>query len=1135
MTNFHQGSVNPDEFHYHIGGGGVPADSPAYVRRSADDELYRLLQSGEYCYVLNARQMGKSSLRLQTMARLQAEGVVCGAMDFSVAGATAAEWYFWIVDRLATELKLDDEACADWWEQHRRLPLAARLVRFLQTVVLAQIPGRIVIFLDEIDTTRSLDFSDDFFAALRECYERRPTEQEFRRLAFVLLGVSTPSDLMMDKVRSPFNIGRAIDLQGFQFEEAQSLLAGLVGVLDAPGALRSILAWTGGQPFLTQKVCHLVREWGSQGEEEASSASRFQTPTELVDYVVQTYVIDNWEMQDEPQHLRTIRDRILQPDESRRGALLGLSQQVLREETIAAADTWEQAELRLSGLVVKRGGVLQVYNPIYAAVFGDGWCDRRLGELRPYGEALRAWEKSGDESWLLTGEALAEAKIWRADKNLALSDVSFLDASQALDQRQMEQKLKVKEDANQILQAATVEAEGKLAVAEETAAQKIAVAAKKANRRNLVSLIGAGAALVAAVTFGAAAYQINQSATKAQNGLSEATAKLDTATRDKERAVALADTKLAEAQQKTVQAQQQYQKAQAQTKAAKAQATQAAQQAQAAQQQFAAAQQQVAQANVTLAQVNQEKQVATEAKAQAEQAQMVATEQRDIVKRGTELERKGTALLRLPDDNYYNSYTTLAEALKLGQEMRALLQRENISKSLSNYPAVLPLLALRLKVNTITQQDRNRRFSTSVINGKQTITLYDLTGKQFAKLKGSKLKLDHDSKQILTNDEGNTYLYDLMGKEIAQLHGENARFSPDGKKVIISVETSSRILPPYFTNLYDFTNVNSDWFNITLPYIILGDNARFSSDSNKVISMDKVGTIRISNLLGKIIFERPGTIPSPRICASRISDNLRINSISVSPDTPAIYLCNLDLLEQKLADFTNNPYPTFISDDGHRIVIGSDVGKIQLHDLMNNKSIEFQGDYGRFSPDRTQILTMSDDSNTLRRYSLTGEKLAEFSEKSKIIFPIFSPNGKTILSTVLTEDADISRLYDLTGQPIRDFPGIVPIFSSDGRLILTTFQGEDITRLYDLDGNLLAEYLGSTFPRDPNYYGLSLGFNKDSTQIRTFTSDGTLRVWDIDAGLTIDGGLTDLINRGCAQLKNFRHREDVRKVCPEGN
>jgi hypothetical protein len=35
---------------------------------------------------------------------------------------------------------------------------------------------------------------------------------------------------------------------------------------------------------------------------------------------------------------------------------------------------------------------------------------------------------------------------------------------------------------------------------------------------------------------------------------------------------------------------------------------------------------------------------------------------------------------------------------------------------------------------------------------------------------------------------------------------------------------------------------------------------------------------------------------------------------------------------------------------------------------------------------------------------------------------------------------------------------------------------------------------------------------------------------EIIESLFIDGGLTDLINRGCAKLKNFRHREDVRKV-----
>jgi WD40 repeat protein len=64
--------------------------------------------------------------------------------------------------------------------------------------------------------------------------------------------------------------------------------------------------------------------------------------------------------------------------------------------------------------------------------------------------------------------------------------------------------------------------------------------------------------------------------------------------------------------------------------------------------------------------------------------------------------------------------------------------------------------------------------------------------------------------------------------------------------------------------------------------------------------------------------------------------------------------------------------------------------------------------------------------------------------------------------------------------------------------------------------------------------GLSLGFTQDGTQILTLTSDGTLRVWDLDKGLELDGGLDDLMRRGCEQLKNFRHREDVQKVCPEG-
>jgi hypothetical protein len=71
--------------------------------------------------------------------------------------------------------------------------------------------------------------------------------------------------LIADKNRTPFNIGRAIQLTGFTLHEAQRLARGLAQkVENAQEVLKEILAWTGGQPFLTQKLCKLVL---SSGEE----------------------------------------------------------------------------------------------------------------------------------------------------------------------------------------------------------------------------------------------------------------------------------------------------------------------------------------------------------------------------------------------------------------------------------------------------------------------------------------------------------------------------------------------------------------------------------------------------------------------------------------------------------------------------------------------------------------------------------------------------------------------------------------------------------------------------------------------------------------------------------------------------
>jgi hypothetical protein len=125
-----------------------------------------------------------------------------------------------------------------------------------------------VVFIDETDAVRSLPFStDEFFAAIRECYNRRTREPAFRRLTFCLLGVASPTDLIRDTRMTPFNIGRRIELTDFTESEASVLAVGLeVGDADTPGRpakearrlLKRILHWTGGHPYLTQKLCQRV-------------------------------------------------------------------------------------------------------------------------------------------------------------------------------------------------------------------------------------------------------------------------------------------------------------------------------------------------------------------------------------------------------------------------------------------------------------------------------------------------------------------------------------------------------------------------------------------------------------------------------------------------------------------------------------------------------------------------------------------------------------------------------------------------------------------------------------------------------------------------------------------------------------
>jgi len=413
-------------------GGSLFADTPSYIERQADKDLSEHLEDGQFCYVLAARQMGKSSLGIKTIDSLIDKGWTIALVDLSSLGKKGVksnEWYYSFLTGIIEALELEFNL-KNWWEEQGLMTPVKKMNRFFDEILLKEITGKIAIFIDEIDFMMRIDKEDfatnDFFAAIKSIYNQRGVKEAYKRLNFSIFGVATPQELMSGTKDTPFNIGRAIPVLNFTELEAISLKDGFSNSEAVNKAiLKNVLYWTGGQPYLTQML----------GKELGDEIMILAEVEETVEALVKALFLRKDILKN--NHFSTIGDRLTDKNNPHSHEMLEIYRTILEEKEHLLNDIDNSPAilyLKLSGIVQEKDNTLIASNRLYTQIFDLEWQRRAYARVdRPIAIPLQRWlDNERKDKFLMKGKKLTEVENWANILNDELSPLEqlFLRASQ---------------------------------------------------------------------------------------------------------------------------------------------------------------------------------------------------------------------------------------------------------------------------------------------------------------------------------------------------------------------------------------------------------------------------------------------------------------------------------------------------------------------------------------------------------------------------------------------------------------------------------------------------------------------------------------------------------------------------------
>ncbi|MCP4352887.1 MAG: AAA family ATPase [Desulfobacterales bacterium] len=241
------------------------------------EQIFELVEAGEYFTINRPRQFGKTTTLSLLMKRLFATETYL-PLRISFEGLSTESYasqqrflagFCFLVQRFFRAHRL--ESLADYTEQQAGMEMFEQLNSFITGLCLAS-GKQVVLMIDEVDKSSNNQLFLDFLALLRIKYLDHSEGQDITFQSVILAGVhdikTLKSGIRADdekKYNSPWNI--AVDFEvdlSFSACEIETMLRDYSQEKnirpDIPGIAEKLHYYTSGYPYLVSKLCKFIDE-----------------------------------------------------------------------------------------------------------------------------------------------------------------------------------------------------------------------------------------------------------------------------------------------------------------------------------------------------------------------------------------------------------------------------------------------------------------------------------------------------------------------------------------------------------------------------------------------------------------------------------------------------------------------------------------------------------------------------------------------------------------------------------------------------------------------------------------------------------------------------------------------------------